>query len=144
MEITYVNSITVEDYNYLRKSVGWYEVPAHKVKRGLDNSTYIIAAKYEGKTVGMARVVSDGGCVALIVDVIVHPKYQGKGIGTAMMNMVMEYLHNNLDSGEGISVILMTAKGKEAFYKKFGFIERPNEKLGAGMSMWLQKQHNND
>jgi len=28
---------------------------------------------------------------------------------------------------------LMAAKGKERFYKKYGFIERPNDNLGAGM-----------
>lgn len=31
----------------------------------------------------------------------------------------------------------ISAKGKAPFYKKFGFDERPNEKLGAGMDQWL-------
>jgi hypothetical protein len=31
---------------------------------------------------------------------------------------------------------LMAARGKEGFYKKFGFIERPNDEKGAGMSQW--------
>lgn len=35
-------------------------------------------------------------------------------------------------------VNLMAAKGKEPFYKKFGFIERPNDKHGAGMIQYLK------
>jgi len=27
----------------------------------------------------------------------------------------------------------MATKGKEAFYERFGFVSRPNEKQGAGM-----------
>jgi len=139
MEVTYVNSITAEDFNKLRKSVGWTEISAGRAKTGIDNSAFIVAAICEGKTVGMARVVSDGGYIALIVDVIVLPEYQGKGIGKTMMNMVMQYINNSINSGEGIFVNLMAAKGKEPFYKKFGFVERPNEKYGAGMTLWIQK-----
>ena len=139
MEVTYVNTITAEDFNKLRKSVGWTEISARRAKTGIDNSAFIVAAICEGKTVGMARVVSDGGYIALIVDVIVLPEYQGKGIGKTMMNMVMQYINNSIISGEGIFVNLMAAKDKEPFYKKFGFIERPNEKYGAGMTLWIQK-----
>jgi hypothetical protein len=36
-------------------------------------------------------------------------------------------------------ICLLAAKGKEEFYKKFGFEERPNEKSGSGMSQWVKK-----
>jgi len=139
MEVTYVNSITAGDFNKLRASVGWPEITAEKAKTGIDNSAFIVAAECEGKTVGLARVVSDGGYVALIADVIVLPEYQGKGIGKTMMNMVMQYIYNSIGSGERVLVSLMAAKGKESFYKKFGFIERPNENYGAGMTLWILK-----
>jgi hypothetical protein len=32
----------------------------------------------------------------------------------------------------------MATKGREAFYKKFGFIERPNEQFGAGMIQFIK------
>ena len=139
MEITYINSISVEDFNNLRVAVGWTEITAKKAKIGIDNSAFIVTAKCEEKSVGMARVVSDGGYIAIIVDVIVLPEYQGKGIGKAMMNMVMQYINNSISSGEGIYNNLMASKGIELFYKRFGFMERPNEKFGAGMTLWLQK-----
>jgi len=41
---------------------------------------------------------------------------------------------------QGISVNLMSAKGREPFYEKFGFNVRPNENRGAGMDQWIQKE----
>jgi len=36
-----------------------------------------------------------------------------------------------------LSVDLMAAKGREGFYKQFGFTVYPNDRLGAGMELWL-------
>jgi hypothetical protein len=43
-----------------------------------------------------------------------------------------------LGKGQKVYVNLMSAKGKEPFYKKFGFEERPNDKVGAGMTQWIK------
>lgn len=40
----------------------------------------------------------------------------------------------------GIMFILGAARGKEAFYEKFGFKVRPNDFSGSGMSMWRTKE----
>jgi GNAT superfamily N-acetyltransferase len=87
----------------------------------------------------MSRVLTDGGCVALILDVVVLPEYQGKGIGRDLMLSVMKYINDRLDPNEVSHVCLMAAKGKEDFYKKFGFEERPNDKSGAGMTQCIKK-----
>lgn len=141
MEITYENSITVTDYNNLRTSAGWTALPEKQASAGLSNSDYVIAAKDEGKTVGMARVLTDGGCVAYILDVVVLPEYQGKGIGKIMMQRIMTFLQDRLDSGEICNLGLMAAKGKEGFYKNLGFGERPNDQHGAGMTMWMKREN---
>jgi predicted GNAT family N-acyltransferase len=44
---------------------------------------------------------------------------------------IMKYIKEEYP--KGTMVCLMSAKGKENFYKKFGFVERPNENYGAGM-----------
>ena len=36
-----------------------------------------------------------------------------------------------------VNLNLNSAKGKEPFYEKLGFVERPNEDAGAGMNQWL-------
>ena len=137
MEIKYVNEISVADYNYLRKISGWNEIEEKQALTGIQNSAFLISALHNDKTVGLARVVSDGGYVVVIVDVIVLPEYQGKGIGKTMMEKVMEYINNSLQEGQRVMVNLMSAKGRESFYSQFGFETRPNEKLGAGMSQWI-------
>lgn len=139
MEIQYINAISVEDYNRLRKSVGWSEIPPRQAQTGLNNTAFQVAAVDGGIPVGMARVIQDGGYVALISDVVVHPEYQGYGIGKAMLNRIMEHIHSGMEPGDRIMVNLLAAKGKETFYKKCGFAERPNEEQGAGMSQWILK-----
>lgn len=137
--VEYINTISVEDYNYLRKSVGWNEIAPKQAQTGIKNSAYLVSAVYQGKTVGMARLVSDGGYVAIIVDVIVLPEFQGNGIGKTMLEIVMGYINAGIGEGEGVMINLMAAKGKEAFYRQFGFAERPNDKHGAGMTQRIHK-----
>lgn len=69
-----------------------------------------------------------------IQDVIVVPVWQRRGIGTLLMDRVMEYIKRN--AFEQSYVGLMSAKGKEPFYEKYGFTARPTEILGAGMTMF--------
>ncbi|SHJ52235.1 Acetyltransferase (GNAT) domain-containing protein [Anaerocolumna jejuensis DSM 15929] len=137
MNIELKHSLTVEEYNALRLSVDWKEIPEEQAKRGLSNTYYLTAAVLNGETIGLARVISDGGYVAYIADVIVNQEYQGKGVGRMILNDVMDYIKNVLSGGETVMVILVAAKGKEEFYEKFGFIKRPNEQYGAGMTLWL-------
>ena len=137
-EVEYKNSLSVNEYNFLRKSVGWKEVSIKQAKIGINNSAYLVTAVIGDKTIGMARVVSDGGYYVLIVDFIVLPEYQNKGIGKTMMNMIMEYIDKSVSKGEEVFVNLMSAKGRESFYKQFGFKERPDGKVGAGMTRWVK------
>jgi len=74
MDIQYDNSITVTDYNNLRSSAGWGMLPIKQAQSGIDRSDYLVAAKEEDKTIGMARAITDSGCVALILDVVVLPE----------------------------------------------------------------------
>jgi ribosomal protein S18 acetylase RimI-like enzyme len=136
--ITFTNQISVEDYNNLRKSVGWNKIKPERAQKGINNSVCFVAAD-GGKTVGLARLISDGGYVSAIYDVIILPEYQGQGIGKSLMINVMEYIMSDLEEGENQMICLFAAKGKETFYKKFGFLERPNDQLGAGMTQWVKK-----
>jgi len=139
MNITYTNTISVEDYNILRVSAGWGEVNSEQAQSGIDGSTFIVAAKDDAKTIGTARLLWDRGNSALIKDMLVLPEYQGMGIGTEMMKRILSYLDENMKPGWGVSIDLMSAIGKETFYEKFGFVKRPRDRRGAGMDLWLTK-----
>ena len=137
MNITYTNQISVQDYNALRKSVGWAELEENQAQTGINNSIFIISALVGDKTVGITRVVGDGGYIAVVVDVIVLPEYQGNGIGKTMMQKAMEFIKGSIKEEQFVFVNLMAAKDREHFYEQFGFEIRPNEKVGAGMTQWV-------
>ncbi len=120
------------DYNCLRAAVGWRTFDEAMVKRFLPNSLYGVCSYAGDRLVAMARVVGDGGLVFYIQDVIVLPDWQGQGIGCTLMERVMAWIMAQAQPGAVIG--LMAAAGREGFYERYGFIRRPNEHLGSGMT----------
>ncbi|MBP3921928.1 MAG: GNAT family N-acetyltransferase [Ruminiclostridium sp.] len=136
--ITYEYRIP-KDINSFRRSVGWYELSERQLTAAKNNSVFAITALDGEKEVGSARVVGDGGYQFFISDVIVRPEYQGMGIGREMLNRLMNCALSVADDGETIMVNLMSAKDKEGFYEKLGFMKRPNDERGCGMTLFLTK-----
>lgn len=136
MEIT--NMITPEEYTELRKVVGFREIPVEEAAEGLKHS-YVVCVRDNEKAVATGRILWDHGYAVLLTDVIVDPKYQGQGLGRLVVETCMKYVKEQLKAGYKIMVTLLAANGKEGFYKKLGFVERPNEKSGPGMHLWLEK-----
>ena len=130
---------TLEEYKEMRRLVNFTPLSDRIAANALNNAFHITAVRDEGKAVGMIRVLSDGSYANFITDVIVIPEYQRRGIGTELMRRTVEYMRSTISEGETIALYLMSAIGKEPFYKQFGFSTRPNEVLGAGMSQWLTK-----
>jgi len=140
MRITYTEKMTAEEYNELRLSVDWKPLTQGQAKRGLLNTTFVVAARDGERIVGMGRMLFDFGYTAYLGDVIVRPEYQRMGIGTEIVNRLKDMTLDAAEQGEKIMFILVAAKGKEVFYEQFGFKERPNEFSGSGMSMWKVKE----
>ena len=140
MEVEILEKVpSAEEYNEIRESVGWGIYELNVNRNALPKSLYSVCAYLNSKLIGMARIIGDNGLVFYIQDVIVVPAYQNKGIGTKMMNKVMEYIEKHANNNSVIG--LMSSEGKENFYGKFGFIIRPNENLGSGMTIfWKKKQ----
>jgi len=122
------------DYNRLREAVGWGLYPLSLIEPALSHSLYGVCALVEGKVVGMARVIGDGGLAYHVHDVAVLPGYQRQGIGTGLMDRVMAYLSEHAPPGAMVG--LMAAQGKEPFYARYGFVRRPNEQYGCGMILF--------
>ena len=123
---------TPEEYNELRESVGWPTFDHKTISKALiNNLRAFVAHDSAGNVVGMARVIGDGAIYFHVQDVIVRKDFQGLGIGELLMNAVMDFI--DAHSTAGTNVGLMCSIGRENFYKKYGFISRPNEKFGAGM-----------
>ena len=136
--IQYVKEITPQEYMELRRKVGWRKLPLEQAKNGIDNAYMVLCAKDDEKAVGVMRLLWDGGYIAFLADVIVDPEYQGQGIGRKLVESCISRVKNDMKPGYQVKMNLMSVKGKESFYKKLGFEERPNDILGSGMDQWIE------
>ena len=116
-------------YLGLRKKVGWIELNPVQAQRALDNSMKII----------MGRIVGDGAVICYIQDLIIIPEYQGKHIGSRLIDKLIEYVNSLIIPDSRMMLCLMCAKGREEFYTKHGFIARPTSELGPGMIQYILK-----
>ncbi|MGB6082721.1 GNAT family N-acetyltransferase [Moheibacter sp.] len=126
-----------EDYNSLRNSVGWEMIEGEGVGLALKSSLYVLSVMKDSHIIGMGRVLGDGKLVFYIQDLIVLPEFQNRKIGYLLMEKLMNYIKEN--AVDGAFVGLMSAKGKERFYEKFGFLIRPNDFLGSGMTRLIHE-----
>jgi len=92
----------------------------------LCNSHSLITAWYNERLVGLGNAISDGHLVVYYPHLLVHPDYQGKGIG----KMIMDKMQEKYGS---FHMQMLIADGKAIdFYKKNGF-----ERAGQTESMWI-------
>ena len=102
-------------------------------KKALNNTYYSVSIYDDNKIIGYGRLIGDGICFMYIHDVMVMTEYQNKKIGTNIMNKLIEKIENIKKENPDVRVYLGASNGKECFYKKFGFVERRETGLGAGM-----------
>jgi N-acetylglutamate synthase-like GNAT family acetyltransferase len=85
------------------------------------NSYPVISAWDGDQMIGFARATSDGVYRATIWDVVVHPDYQGAGIGRKLVETLLS--HPQIARVE--RVYLMTTN-QQRFYEKIGFEVNPS------------------
>ena len=64
---------------------------------------------------------------------MVVPEYQGKTIGTYILNILSNKIDEIKQVNPNVRVYLGSSKGKEECYKKNGYITREEAGLGEGM-----------
>jgi GNAT superfamily N-acetyltransferase len=110
----------------LFETTGWnatYRLSAEDLTRAVHASWAVVSAHEAGRLVGFGRVICDGVVHALILDMIVAPDRQGRGIGSEILRRLAERCRS-----AGIRDIqLFSAKGKSGFYAKHGFRLRPED-----------------
>lgn len=131
--IEFETSISAEEFCRLRETAGFQKLSIKQAKTVLSNTPFLVNAVYEGKSVGIVRVLTDTLTDAYITDVIVSPDFQGRGLGRMLMENVLAYLKEQSVENVKLACSLYANVGKEAFYEKFGFQQLPNEKYGYGM-----------
>ena len=132
------NILTAELFLELYTSVGWEPPCEAQVRTALQNSLATFAAFENGKPVGMARLIGDGGMSFYIKDFAILPSHQGKGIGTKLIAALEKYIRDTVAPGWTVSLELISTKEAVPFYKRMGFEERPCEWDGPGMMKMLR------
>ena len=108
----------------------WDGCPSREqVTAALAHSIYR-AAVYDGdRIVGMARMIGDLGMCYYIKDVIVHPDYQGRGVGRMLIETMLTFIRTHGVPGTDIAVELCAMPDKMPFYAKFGFAANEAQRM---------------
>lgn len=105
------------DWNQVREclkraGMGYHRPEAHQ--KAFVSSYCVVFIFDRERLVGFGRAVSDGAYQAAVYDVAVIPEYQNRGIGSLIMQRILEKISN-------CNIILYANTGREKFYMKFGF-----------------------
>ena len=99
----------------------------HKALRA---SHSLVTAWDGARLVGLGNAISDGCLVVYYPHLLVLPEYQGRGIGTQLMRMLLKHY-------DGFHQHMLAADGRAiGFYRKCGF-----ERAGQTESMWIYAGH---
>ena len=129
IRISEERDLTKEEVIALYKANKWSaaDKPTELFK-ALLNSHALIIARDGNKLVGLGNAISDGHLVVYYPHLLVHPEYQGKGIGKMIFDKMQEKY------GE-FHMQMLTADGKAIeFYQKAGFA-----RAGNTQPMWIYK-----
>lgn len=114
-----------EEYLALRAAVGWGSPSADACRRALDDTVSGVTARHEQQAVGMARLIGDRTMYLFVVDVVVHPDHQRAGLGSRMVNTLVDWAR-----ARGVRATMLVADaGLVPFYRALGFEPDPNQLL---------------
>ncbi|MEK6258666.1 MAG: diaminopimelate epimerase [Planctomycetota bacterium] len=115
----------------LYRANGWSsaEKPQQLLSALLGSHSLVTAWDGE-RLVGLGNAITDGHLVVYYPHLLVHPEYQGRGVGTHLVRMLM-------DRYAGFHQHMLVADGKAIeFYRKCGF-----ERAGQTEPMWIYAGH---
>ena len=118
-----------EQFHALFETTGWnldYQAAPEELAQAVANSQFVVAAYAGEQLVGFGRVVTDGVLHAMIYDMIVAPAFQGQGIGTQILRMLIHWCNETHIR----DIQLFCARGKRTFYENNGFAVRPDDAPG--------------
>lgn len=107
-------------------AVGWRPRPLRRVRRALRHSLMVVGVWRHDpllpRLVGFARCIGDGVINATVWDVVIHPAYQGAGLGLGLMAFVVRQLQ-----AMGVEHITLFADpGVIRFYQNQGWEVEPD------------------
>lgn len=99
MELVYTEErkFTAEDLRELFESVGWLSGKyPERLKKALDGCATVITAWEGEKLVGLVNAIDDGELTAYAHYLCVDPRFQGRGIGRTLLDLLKKKYENYL------------------------------------------------
>ena len=120
MEIKEYTEFKQSEVLDLYTQVGWtaYTENMLALERGYKKSLLILAAYENDELLGIVRAVGDGFTIILVQDILVYPKYQRHGIGTALLKAVLD----KYSDVRQLQLVTDNTPKTVAFYKSLGFL----------------------
>jgi GNAT superfamily N-acetyltransferase len=125
----------LDDYMRLRADSGLTRRTQEQAALALPGSWVACHAveATSGETVGMGRLIGDGGWYFHVVDMAVLPLHQRRGIGNCVLAWLLDQIRQAAPPDAFVS--LMADPPGRRLYASHGFTERRD--LSIGMAMWL-------
>ena len=121
MEIKEYLNYNEAEIRQLYSEVGWaaYTENLPVLELGYKNSLLVLAAYEKDELLGIIRVVGDGFTIVFVQDILVFPREQRKGVGTALLKAVLD----RYPDVRQIELATDNTPKTVAFYKSLGFSE---------------------
>jgi GNAT superfamily N-acetyltransferase len=129
MKIDYAsyNEISEEEVIALNEANAWSSAKKPKtLMAALRNAHSLVTARVEGRLIGLGNAISDGYLVVYYPHLLVHPEFQGQGIGKEIVKRLQERyqdFHQQMLTADGDAI---------GFYEKLGFV-----RTGKTEPMWI-------
>lgn len=144
---------TPAEYILLRTITGLTPPPVGAASTGLANSVHCLVARMSnpaeidaktidvpsflddgpslGEAIGMVRLVGDRAVFLLLVDMAVVPEYQGRGVGSKLLDAMLKWVDENAKDAH---LTLIGDPPGQRMYRSRGFVETSG--IGMARSTW--------
>jgi GNAT superfamily N-acetyltransferase/uncharacterized glyoxalase superfamily protein PhnB len=114
---------SLAEFKSLTKAVNWTADPDADLERQWKSAVHVVVAESmeNGRAIGCAFLCGDNINFYYVKDVIVHPDWQGRRVGTAMMNELTSWFEHHAPAHATVG--LFTGEQLAPFYKQFGFAQ---------------------
>ena len=110
------DDVNWEELSALYRVAPLGEKKAEHLQKVFSNSMFKCFLYENARLVAAGRALADGADCSYICDIAVLPSYQGTGLGKQIVSHLLERSRGHK------KIILYAVPGKEAFYKKLGFL----------------------
>jgi GNAT superfamily N-acetyltransferase len=125
----------VAAYLRLREQAGLSPKTEAQASAALPGSWFACHVVHDesGVTVGMGRVIGDGGWYFHLVDMAVLPEHQRRGLGNVILTALLDQIRREAPADAYVN-LLADAPGRR-LYRRHGFVETAPHSVGMAMRL---------